>query len=228
MVEPYNVDFCALKRFDTVARIRLFLGCKCKLNDVKTTYCFLFQMQVGSMAVIPALHNNGGEESDESYLDLISQPSGVMASKEGTGRVINHNSSVLPVSARECGVCGSVYVLRSITVPSSTWMLVVEFPEGLRKTHFSALNSVKETRISGIVFGLAFLLLQEGDRLISLHLHDKDWYYYEDQGEARKVLVRPDRFVMKTRHCLRAIYFRRAEKNPHRCMRRLDQLYPSS
>ena len=221
------MDYSVVRRWDSVTEIRLFLSCRCKLNDVRPTHCFMFQLQTGSIAVIPALLSHGANLSEpkEDYLNLLSQPSGTVMSEEGLKQGAKPFSSALPINAYQCGVCDSHYSLRSITVPDSTWMLVVEFPEGLRKTHFSELNSARETRISGVVFGLAFLLLQEGDHFISLHLHDKDWYFYEDQGEARKVLVRPDRFVMKTRQCIRAIYFRRVEKNPHRCMKRLDQQF---
>lgn len=217
---PLDVDRFVLRRKDTVTRFRLFLGCTCKLNDVRVTNCFVFQPQMGSLMVVPALSSRSDE--DEDYLFLLTQDTGSLREKRFPDNT-NFFSSAAQVGAEKCKRCGAHYTLRSITVPPSTWMLLVEFPEGLRKTHFKDLLSVHETRINGIVFVLAFLLLLEGDHFISLHLHGKDWYFYEDQEEARKVLVRPDRFVMKTRYCVRAIYLRQVEKNPHRCMRRLDE-----
>jgi hypothetical protein len=57
-----------------------------------------------------------------------------------------------------------------------------------------------------------------------MHLYGKDWYFYDDDSDSGLSRTDPEDIDYVNKENLKAIYLRRTEKNPHRCLIRRDRL----
>ena len=221
-----SMDHHVLRRLDTVTRIRLFLDCHCRLPDVRVTHCFIYVAHKDKLTVVPALRNFDVNrmEFDEEYFNTVLMRTGNRPSfRFGIPQVPNFSAFARPAKAQNCLKCMGTYTVRSINIPDSTWLLIVECPDSLKKATLRHFETAKETRANGVAFRLAWiLLLEKGSHFVSLHCYDNKWYFYDDLHEARMVRIDPQRFEIGNRDCIRAFYYREAERNPHRCLKRLD------
>ena len=221
-----SMDFHVLRRLDTVTRIKLTLGCGCSYNETRFTNCFIF-VDKGSkyIAVAPAMRNFDSlkMEFDEGYIETVLMQTGVVPSfKKALPPILNFSSFARPVRSQKCHRCAKYYSTKETKVPSSTWMLIVEFPDSLKKVGLHYIQKVVETRINNVVFYLGWLqLLEAGNHMVSIHHFNDRWFYYDDLPGGNMIRIKPKDFELGSREFLRAYYYRVPSRNPHECLVRM-------
>lgn len=221
-----GMDYHVMRRLDLVTRIRLTLGCGCKYNETRSTNCFIFMDDCSKqLAIAPAMRNFDVDkmEFDEGYIETVLMLNGIVPSfKNPLPPILNFSSFAHPVKSQKCRRCAKSYSTKEVRVPSSTWMLIVEFPASLKKINLQYLEKIVETRICNVVFYLGWVqLLEAGNHLVSIHHYQNRWFYYDDLPDGNMVRIRPKDFELGTREFLRAFYYRVPSRNPHDCLKRM-------
>lgn len=219
-------EYHVLRRLDTVARLRLGVGCKCNVADIRVSYCSVFFVRKGVLEVVPALRNYDieSQEFDEGYIDMIMayfwrpprEHDDLPSSFEQLARV-------RPAFIDKCKTCKEFLSINHVRVPECTWLSIVEFPDSLKQIRPTKLQKVTEISLGGVKFTLGFvLLIENGTHFSSIHYYHDEWFFYDDLGQAKMVKVDLNKFSMDEREYVRAFYYRVAENNPHRCLKRQD------
>ena len=220
-----SMDYHVLRRLDLVTRIRLSLKCKNGHEDIRATNCFIFETREDNLVVVPALRNFDIErmEFDEGYFNIVLMQTGVRPSFENPApSLMNFSAFAHPVTSQKCPKCACKLATKMIKVPECTWMLIVEFPDSLKKVALRYLEKVTEVRVSNVVFKLGWVsLLEANNHMVSIHHFDQRWYFFDDLHGARMVRIQPKGFELGMREYLRAFYYRETERNPHRCLKRI-------
>jgi len=220
-----SMDYHVLRRLDLVSRIRLSISCKGKHADVRATHCFIFESRGNNIIVVPALRNFDIEkmEFDEGYMNIVFMQTGLRPSfQKPIPSFLNFSAFAHPVTSQKCQRCSNNLTTTMIKVPECTWLMIVEFPDSLKKAPLRSLEMVTEVRVGAVVFKLGWVsLLESTNHLISIHHFDNRWYFFDDLYGARMVRIQPREFELGSREYLHAFYYRETERNPHRCLKRI-------
>jgi len=120
----------------------------------------------------------------------------------------------MPVDMVRCLSCHQYPTIDSLTIPETTWLIVIEIPRELQKVSLRFMDSLKTIQMGGVTFYLTWVsILMTHGHFCSMHLYGKDWYFFDDDSDGGL-----------TKENLKAFYLRRTEKNPHRCLLRRDRL----
>jgi len=217
-----------LRRLENVTRVRLMLKCRCPSPEARTTHCFIYKPINGEISIVPAFRNLSLESGDfdEDYFQTVVLNTGRPPQLKSEGVVpSNPNQSAFARATcdQACLSCGRKQQLIFVHVPECTWMLIVEVPDKMRKMSLLSFARVTEFRTSGVIFKLGWVqMITIHDHLVSLHLFNGRWYFYDDLHDARMKRIDASTFEMETFEHIRVFYYRETEINPHRCLKRLD------
>ena len=121
--------------------------------------------------------------------------------------------------------CHQYPTVDSLTIPKTTWLIVVEIPRELQKVSLQFMDSLKTIQMGGMTFYLTWVsILMTHVHFCSMHLYGKDWYFYDNESDGALTRTDPEDIDYVNKIYLKAFYLRRTEKNPHHCLIRRDRL----
>lgn len=222
------MDYHVLRRLENVTRIRLTLKCKCPGVEFRITHCFIYKSVDAEILIVPAFRNINLDSADfdEDYFQTVVMNTGRPPRLLGAGTVPslpNQSAFARATCDQVCLTCDIKKKLLFVQVPECTWMLIVEVPDKLKKMSLQCFLRVTEFRTSGVIFKLGWIqMIDNSDHLVSMHLFNGRWYFYDDLHDARVKRIDISTFEMESFEHIRAFYYRETEINPHRCLKRLD------
>ena len=130
------------------------------------------------------------------------------------------------VAGRNCNRCISRREISDISVPETTWTLIVEVPMYMRN-NLQFQNIPLGVVMSGQEFEVSWICFLYGQtHFVSAHYLHGHWYYYDDISGGASSRMCPfkmidiDNFDF-TNHSFQRVFYRRVtETGPHRCIKR--------
>jgi hypothetical protein len=125
----------------------------------------------------------------------------------------------MPVDKVRCLSCHQYLTIDSLTIPETTWLIVVEIPRELQKVSLRFMDSLKTVQMGGVSFYLMWVsILMTHGHFCSMHLYGKDWYFYNDDSDGGLTKTDPEDVDYVNKENLKAFYPRMTRKNPHCCL----------
>ena len=219
-----SMDLYILRRIDTVSAFMVLAKCRCSEQvQVRMSYGGIIRKVPGSSQRLQwtfslayrNFNSEAREFEDNFWLWHVYNGESIVTTFDKV-------EPARPVNEERCSVCIDRMVGEGIQIPTSTWMLVVEFALGLRRTPLSKLRGFEQLTVQQICFELAFVsLLQDNGHFVSIHYFNGKWFFYDDlQGGKMTRISSPDA-KYDTKVNLRAFYYRKTPTNPHACLVRI-------
>ena len=221
-------DIQIMRRIDVVSIFSVICHCKCanEAQRVENIYCCAIRvLKSGQLTVHPGYRGANETSIRKSFANRY-----FGASKDQARRLWSKDKNrklepALPVDMVRCLSCHQYPTVDSLTIPETTWLIVVEIPRELQKASLRFMDSLKTIQMGGVTFYLTWVsILMTHGHFCSMHLYGKDWYFFDDDSDGGLTRTDPEDIDYVNKENLKAFYLRRTEKNPHRCLLRRDRL----
>lgn len=212
-----------LRNLDSITRLNVLIKCNCYggKQRVCQIYCGLLRKLRTTPGRAPEYNislstwfNDG-----EDYEDPIWNYS-MLSNDAPTGRFDSNLSA--PIS-KNCEKCGSFQNITDVQVPNTTWLLMADLADTLKKVSVKSLQSIGFYQIGGVVFYPAFVLVYNTKigHYTTLNLIGKnEWRFFNDLCGGLFKSCDPDRVKYADKINLRVFFYRKTEINPHPCLSR--------
>jgi len=221
-------DIQIMRRIDVVSIFSVICHCKCanEAQRVENIYCCAIRvLKSGQLTVHPGYRGANETSIRKSFANRY-----FGASKDQARRLWSKDKNrklepALPVDMVRCLSCHQYPTVDSLTIPETTWLIVVEIPRELQKVSLRFMDGLKTIQMGGVTFYLTWVsILMTHGHFCSMHLYGKDWYFFDDDSDGGLTRTDPEDIDYVNKENLKAFYLRRTEKNPHRCLLRRDRL----
>lgn len=221
IVEPQTG---VLRNMDSITKLNVLVKCHCYggKSRICQVYCGLLRKlrtvagQAPGYNIYLAKWLNEGDE----YEDPIWNYS-LFGDDTPTDKFDSNLSS--PIS-KTCSKCESLLEIEDIQVPNTTWLLMVDLAETLKKVSVRSLQNIGAYQVGGVVFYPAFVLVYNTKigHYTALSLVKKDeWRFFDDICGGLYKNCDPDKVKYIDKVNLRVFFYRKTEVNPHACLSRI-------
>ena len=212
-----------LRNLDSITLLNVLVKCKCYGGQsmICQVYCGLLKKVLTAPQksteynISLAKWLNDGDE----YEDPIWNYS-MLGDDTPTGRF---NSKVSNPISRFCEKCSSHRNIVTVQVPNTTWLLMADLDESLKKVSVKSFRNMGYYQVGGVAFYPAFVLVYNTTigSYTTLSLVGKDeWRFFNDLCGGLLRSCDPDKVKYGDKVNLRVFFYRKTEINPHACLSR--------
>lgn len=212
-----------LRNLDSVSKFNVLIKCNC--HGGKSRIC---QVYCGFLRKLKTVAGKAPEynislakwmnEGDE-YEDPIWNYS-LLGDDTPT---IRFDSNLSQPISKTCEKCKNFVNIIDVQVPPTTWLLVADLAETLKKVSVRSLQNIGSYQTGGVVFYPAFVLVYNTKlgHFTTLSLLQKDeWRFFDDYCGGLFKICDPDKVRYGDKLNLRVFFYRKTEINPHLCLSR--------
>ena len=224
--EGYMVDpqTGILRNLDSITKLNVLVKCGCYggKSRICQVYCGLLRKLKTVVGKTPEYNISLAKwttEGDE-YEDPIWNYS-LFGDDTPTSRFDLNLSA--PIS-KNCARCNLFLNIVDVQVPNTTWLLMADLAETLKKVSAKSLQNIGSYQTGGVVFYPAFVLVYNTKigHYTTLSLVKKDeWRFFDDLCGGLFKSCDPDKVRYHDKTNLRVFFYRKTEVNPHACLSRI-------
>ena len=208
-----------VKKLDPVSNYQVQIRCGCFEANVEQLKFFRVSITNGVFNFAPARST-----FDSSSLQFDPNDFDETEGETATTPTSQRNVAK-PVSAYECPKCLTAQTVEKITIPETTFILVMEIPKSLQTTILRHHEPPQTIKINDVEYEKAWIQFKKGHcHFVTMHEFDGQWFYFDDMEGKDPAVKHVNNQVYETENLCqrlsmqRIFYYRKLNRNKHRCL----------